>query len=330
MLIRRIARPLLATTFVVGGIDALRNPQGRASAAAPLVAKGEETLPSEVTAKVPTDPVTLVRINGAVQVGSGVLLAFGKAPRLASLALAATVLPTTVTEQDFWNESDPQTKVTKRTEFLKNLSLLGGVMIAAVDTEGKPSLGWRGRRAARRASGKVSAALPIGAAAGASTAVQLRHGAHLAAERGKEVAEVAAERGSDIAELARDHGPDLAAAARERGTELASIARKRGAELAEIAKERGPELAESARDSKLAELARERGAELAEAAQKRGSKLADAAEKRGSKLADAAEKRGNKLADAAEKRGSKLVVAARDRGSELADTAQHRAAKLRS
>ena len=86
-----------------------------------------------------TDPVTLVRINGAVQVAGGSLLALGKAPRLASLALAATLIPTTVTEHDFWNETDPAVKARKRTEFLKNLSLLGGVMIAAVYTGGKPS-----------------------------------------------------------------------------------------------------------------------------------------------------------------------------------------------
>ena len=314
MLIRRIARPLLATTFVVGGIDALRNPEGRASTAAPLVAKGEETLPNEVTAKVPTDPVTLVRINGAVQVGSGVLLALGKAPRLASLALAATVIPTTVTEQDFWNETDPQAKAAKRNELLKNVSLLGGVMIAAVDTEGKPSLGWRGRRAAKRASDKVSAALPIGAAAGASTAVQLRHGAHVAAERGKEVAEVAAIRGSELADVARERGPEIAAVALERGSEIASVARERSAELAEVARERGTDLAHvarehtpelAARDLKLAAVARDRSAELAESARHRGSDWATLAQKRGAELAEAAFDRSADLAGTAQTKATK-------------------------
>ena len=32
-----------------------------------------------------------------------------------------------------------------------------GLIIAAVDTEGKPSLGWRGRRAARKVSASVCA-----------------------------------------------------------------------------------------------------------------------------------------------------------------------------
>ena len=41
--------------------------------------------------------------------------------------------------------------------FLTDVSLIGGLIIAAVDTEGRPSLGWRGRRAAHRVSEAVSA-----------------------------------------------------------------------------------------------------------------------------------------------------------------------------
>jgi len=33
---------------------------------------------------------------------------------------------------------------------LKNVGLLGGLLLAAVDTSAAPSLGWRARRAARR------------------------------------------------------------------------------------------------------------------------------------------------------------------------------------
>ena len=40
MLVRRIARPLLAAPFVSDGVDALRNPQSHVAAAAPLVVAG--------------------------------------------------------------------------------------------------------------------------------------------------------------------------------------------------------------------------------------------------------------------------------------------------
>jgi len=39
---------------------------------------------------------------------------------------------------------------------MKNLGLLGGLMLATADTHGKPSLTWRAKRAARAAGNKVS------------------------------------------------------------------------------------------------------------------------------------------------------------------------------
>ncbi|HUJ66530.1 MAG TPA: hypothetical protein VLX59_13380, partial [Acidimicrobiales bacterium] len=51
-----------------------------------------------------------------------------------------------------WEETDEATKAQQRIHFIKNLGLLGGLILAAVDTEGAPSLGWRARRRARRAS----------------------------------------------------------------------------------------------------------------------------------------------------------------------------------
>ncbi|WP_233213630.1 hypothetical protein [Mycobacterium hubeiense] len=153
----------------------------------------------------------------------------------------------------FWNESDPARKADERRAFLTDVSLIGGLIIAAVDTEGKPSLGWRGRRAAHKAAEAVTAALPIGAATGGTLtdtalAEKVGHGLHIGAERGRELAHVARERGAEFAEIARERAPVLAEAARERGAELAEVARERGVELAEVARERAPVLAEAARE----------------------------------------------------------------------------------
>jgi hypothetical protein len=38
--------------------------------------------------------------------------------------------------------------------------MLGGLLLAATDTEGRPSLGWRARKAAKRASKKAVEVLP--------------------------------------------------------------------------------------------------------------------------------------------------------------------------
>jgi putative oxidoreductase len=146
MLIRRLARPMLAAIFIYGGIGSLRDSQSHAKAAEPLL----DTVKNALPAQVPTDPETLVRIDGAVKIGAGTLLAIGKFPRLAALALAGSTVPTTLAAHAFWEVDDPQERANQQIHFLKNVGLLGGLLIAAVDTRGKPSVGYRAKRKARK------------------------------------------------------------------------------------------------------------------------------------------------------------------------------------
>jgi putative oxidoreductase len=141
---RRIARPLLASIFIVGGWDDLWNPEGKAKKAEAVSQPLGESVGVDQL-----DPKTLVRFNGAVQIGGGVLLAVGKYRRLAALALIGSIIPTTYAGHRFWEESDPTTRSQQKMHFLKNLGLLGGLILAAFDTEGQPSLGWRAKRQAR-------------------------------------------------------------------------------------------------------------------------------------------------------------------------------------
>jgi uncharacterized membrane protein YphA (DoxX/SURF4 family) len=143
MLVRRLARPLLASVFIAGGIDALRNPSARTKQAAHLL----EQVPKPDA--VPNDPDLIVRVNGAALLGGGALLATGKFPRLASTLLAASLVPTTAIEHAFWEETDPERRAQQRGLFLKNVGLLGGLLLAAVDTAGKPGLVWRAQHAGR-------------------------------------------------------------------------------------------------------------------------------------------------------------------------------------
>ncbi|MFV1366745.1 DoxX family membrane protein [Mycolicibacterium elephantis] len=305
MLIRRIARPMLAAAFITRGVDALRSPKPAADATRPTL-EGLSKLPDPVGTNVPSDAETVARINAAVQIGGGLLLATGKLPRLASGVLALSVIPSSLGAHAFWEETDPQRKTDERRAFVTEISLIGGLIIAAVDTEGKPSLGWRGRRAAHKVTGAVGAALPAGAATGgaladSALAEKVGHGLQVGAERGRELAHVALERGSELAEVARERGPEWAEAARKRGAELAEVVRERGTEWAEVARERGPELAETARKRapELAETARKRAPELAETARKRAPELAATARKRAPELAESAR------AQAKQRRGRK-------------------------
>jgi uncharacterized membrane protein YphA (DoxX/SURF4 family) len=246
MLVRRVARPLLSAVFIGQGIESLRKPEQAAETARPTV-EGLRKLPEPAATKVPQDPETLARVTAAVQIGGGLLLASGKLPRLASAALACSVVPGSLGGHLFWTETDPQRKAEQRRDFLTDLSLLGGLMIASVDTEGKPSLGWRGRRAARRASEAVSSALPGGTPSGdallGTFGEKVGHGLQTGAERGRELADVAAERVAPLLEVARERGTELAEVARERGAELAETAKKRGKKAAKKAQKRLEQIA---------------------------------------------------------------------------------------
>lgn len=201
-LTRRLARPLLAAIFVAGGWDALRNPEGKAAKAVavtdPLAEKaGVERF----------DPATLVRVNGAVQIAGGVLLAVGKFRRLAALGLIGSIIPTTYAGHRFWEETDPATRAQQRTHFLKNVGLLGGLILAAFDTEGEPSLAWRAKRQARQIESSVTA----GRAAGRRKARRAR----------RDVAPVVAQASRQALGRGRAAGRRVGRQAQEAGSDLA-------------------------------------------------------------------------------------------------------------
>ncbi|SDC12872.1 DoxX family protein [Actinokineospora iranica] len=147
MILRRLARPMLAAIFISGGVNALRAPEAHAEAAKPFLHDAMGKVGDKLPEQVPTDPTTLVKIDGMVKVGAGLALAFGRFPRLAALLLSGSLVPTTLAAHRFWEEKEPERRQEQQIHFVKNVGLLGGLMLAAADTAGKPSLGWRARRA---------------------------------------------------------------------------------------------------------------------------------------------------------------------------------------
>jgi len=89
---------------------------------------------------------------------AGSLLALGRWPRLSALSIAATLAPTTIAGHRFREAGDDTTATQQRIHFLKNLTMFGGLLIAAADTAGNPSLAWRTRHAARSARDQASLA----------------------------------------------------------------------------------------------------------------------------------------------------------------------------
>ncbi|UPK73951.1 DoxX family protein [Nocardioidaceae bacterium SCSIO 66511] len=131
-LLRTVARPMLASMFVIGGVNSLRNAKAMAPVAQPISDQLDKLAPDS---PVPTDPATLVRVNGALHVAGGAMLASGRFPRLASFMLAGTLVPTTLAAHRFWDEQDPATKQNQQVHFFKNVSMMGGLLMATLDPD---------------------------------------------------------------------------------------------------------------------------------------------------------------------------------------------------
>lgn len=232
---------MLAAMFIQGGITALKAPEAHAKEARPLldavspaVDKAVEVSPLE---KRPSDE-TLIRIDGGVKVVAGTLLALGLLPRLSAAALAASLVPTTIAGHRFWDEEDPQRRQEQEIHFAKNLSMLGGLLIAAADTAGRPSLAWRSRKAAELAAAAAAAQVASVSGTASHVAGRVSGTAHEASGRVKGVAAVLA----GLAPAASAGFSARAAKARrvagKRSARLQKVAGKRSARLQKVAGKR--------------------------------------------------------------------------------------------
>jgi len=129
--------------FVAGGADALRKPGPRVDM---------------VEAAGLQDAAKLVRINGAAQLVGGLALATGRLPRLSALVLAGSLVPTTYVGHPFWSAPDKAQRQAQQIQFLKNLSMLGGLLLAAADTGGRESIPHAAGRISRRTAKKAGKA----------------------------------------------------------------------------------------------------------------------------------------------------------------------------
>ena len=141
--IRLIARPMLAAGYILNGVERLRKPEAAAASVGPLLNQARKQV------DVPVDTVTLARATGVAQVAAGSMLAIGRFPRLSASILVGTYLLDTVGERlsaDKTTSKDEKKARNERT--LLRTSMLGGALLAAVDTAGRPGLWWRTQHAA--------------------------------------------------------------------------------------------------------------------------------------------------------------------------------------
>lgn len=139
---RGLARAMLSAIFLFGAVSAWK----RAPQLAPKVRRLSDPI-AEATG-LPLTGEEMVRLNAGIQLGAGTLFALGIQQRVMALVLAGTLVPTTLAGHPYWeSEGDPE-RSQQKIHFLKNLGLIGGLTFAALDTGGRPSVFWRGKRAA--------------------------------------------------------------------------------------------------------------------------------------------------------------------------------------
>lgn len=137
---------MLASIFVVDGLRTLARPDLRAQAVRPLTDRVTPLI-ERADPRLPTDPRTLVRIKAIADVVAGLALATGRLTRPAAAVLAAGLVPHTLT-----GPAD-------RDHLLRDLGLLGGLLLAVVDTGGRPGVHYRASHALDRSRRSVRRAM---------------------------------------------------------------------------------------------------------------------------------------------------------------------------
>lgn len=148
---------MLSAIFVSSGVKILLNPASKAEAADRVTARVGPLI-EKVDPRIPSDTHSLLRIKAGVDIVAGLLLASGRLTRPSAAALAVTLVPTTIAGHPFWALPKEQ-RAAQQTQFLKNLGLMGGLLLAAADTEGRPGLKYRTTHAVDRSQRNVKRAV---------------------------------------------------------------------------------------------------------------------------------------------------------------------------
>ena len=108
-----LGRIFLALLFVVSGVGKIT---GYAATAALMTSKG-----------LPVVDI-LLPLTIAVELGGGLLLALGWKARWAAAALFLFLIPTTLIFHQFWG-IDPKLVQMQKIHFLKNVAIMGGMLL---------------------------------------------------------------------------------------------------------------------------------------------------------------------------------------------------------
>ncbi len=117
-MIRTVTHLLLSGIYIINGWGAFSKPGGR---------------PKLVAAAGIPRPEQAVVLNAAVMIVAGLLLSLGITPRLTAALLLGSMIPTTLVGHAFWKEEPGPQRQNQETQFLKNLSMIGGLLMVLTE-----------------------------------------------------------------------------------------------------------------------------------------------------------------------------------------------------
>ncbi|MFC0673446.1 hypothetical protein [Brachybacterium hainanense] len=154
-LVRRIARPLLAAPFIVDGVRTAVSPS-RAIDVLPAAFKGADRALHTTAVPNAVGVKELLRVSGAVAAGAGLMYATGRNPRLAAGVLLVTTTVGWAGRRKIWELSGPE-RLEELAAIATDAGLLGGVLLAVVDHDGRPSLRYQVEQFLERAQKNAEA-----------------------------------------------------------------------------------------------------------------------------------------------------------------------------
>ena len=119
-MLRTLGHLLLSGIFISGGWAAFSQPGGR---------------PTKVAEAGIPEPELAVELNGALMVIGGTMLGLGIAPKVAATMLIGSLIPTTIVGHTFWKEETGTGRQNHLTQFLKNLGLIGGLLMVLAEKD---------------------------------------------------------------------------------------------------------------------------------------------------------------------------------------------------
>ncbi|MBE9403063.1 hypothetical protein M4D54_01440 [Brachybacterium sp. p3-SID1565] len=154
-LVRRIARPLLAAPFILEGVRTASQPE-REIDVYPQAFEAVDSALAKTSTPDFLDARTIIRASGAIAAGAGIMYATNRRPRLAAATLLLTTSVGWAGRKRIWELSGEE-RMQEIQSILTDAGLLGGVLLAVVDHDGRPSLGYQVNKFVERSKKNAAA-----------------------------------------------------------------------------------------------------------------------------------------------------------------------------